>query len=323
MAKNSNRGKGSVERCSFCDKARHQLERPLIAGPPGIYICAECVEICNTILAEDERRNPKIASVGIAPHEDVPTPGRIRRRSGARQEGALRRRLLALPASAGAQPAGQRPDVELEKVEHPARRPDRLRQDAARPHAGRVLDVPFAIADATTLTEAGYVGEDVENILLKLLQAADFDVERAEHGHRLHRRDRQDRPQDRKRLDHPRRVGRGRAAGAAQDPRGHGRQRAAAGRAQAPRAELHPGRHQNILFICGGTFTGVEQMIARRLGGPVKVTLTPECVLGKEEPKLSPLERKSKGPSKAEKGSDRASSDDDSDTESTSERERA
>jgi hypothetical protein len=95
--------------------------------------------------------------------------------------------------------------------------------------------VPFTIADATTLTEAGYVGEDVENIILKLLQAADYDVERPAR-HRLHRRDRQDRAQGRQPVDHPRRLGRGRAAGAAEDHRGHGRQRAAAGRAQASRS---------------------------------------------------------------------------------------
>ena len=100
----------------------------------------------------------------------------------------------------------------------------------------RMLDVPFTIADATTLTEAGYVGEDVENILLRLLQAADYDVERAERGivyideiDKIARKTREP-------LHHPRRLGRGRAAGAAQDPRGHGRQRAAAGRAQAPRS---------------------------------------------------------------------------------------
>ena len=124
--------------------------------------------------------------------------------------------------------------------------------------------MPFAIADATTLTEAGYVGEDVENIILKLLQKCDYDVERAETRHRLHRRNRQDLAQVRQPLDHPRRLRRGRAAGAAEDPRGHGRQRAAAGRSQAPAAGIPQVDTSNILFICGGAFVGLEKIIERR-----------------------------------------------------------
>ena len=130
------------------------------------------------------------------------------------------------------------------EVERPARRarPARGKTLLAQTLA-RVLDVPFCIADATSLTEAGYVGEDVENILLRLIQAADFDVARAQRGiiyideiDKIARKARQP-------LDHPRRVGRGRPAGAAQDPRGHGRQRAAAGRPQASPPGLHPDRH--------------------------------------------------------------------------------
>ena len=107
----------------------------------------------------------------------------------------------------------------------------------------KMLDVPFAIVDATTLTEAGYVGEDVENIILKLLQAADGDVTRAQTGHHLHRRDRQDWAQGRESFDHAGCLGRGRAAGAAEDSRRHGRQRSAAGRTQASAPGVHRGRH--------------------------------------------------------------------------------
>ena len=134
-------------------------------------------------------------------------------------------------------------DVELEKSNILLIGPTGCGKTLLAQTLARMLNVPFAIADATTLTEAGYVGEDVENILLKLLQAADYDVERAETGHHLHRRDRQDRPQDREPLDHPRRLRRGRAAGPAEDPRGHRRHRAAPGRPQAPPPGVHPDRH--------------------------------------------------------------------------------
>ena len=115
---------------------------------------------------------------------------------------------------------------------------------------------PFAIVDATTLTEAGYVGEDVENIILKLLQAADGDVTRAQTGNHLHRRDRQDWPQRREPVHHPRCLRRGRAAGAAEDSRRHSRQRASAGRAQASAPGIHPGRHHQYSLhlrwgVCG------------------------------------------------------------------------
>ena len=94
-------------------------------------------------------------------------------------------------------------DVELQKSNILLIGPTGTGQDADGPDAGRLLNVPFAIADATALTEAGYVGEDVENILLKLIQAADFDIKRAETGDHLHRRDRQDRSQGREPFDHP------------------------------------------------------------------------------------------------------------------------
>jgi DNA-binding protein YbaB len=129
------------------------------------------------------------------------------------------------------------------EVEHPAARPTGCGKTHLAQTLARQLNVPFAVADATALTEAGYVGEDVENILLKLIQAADFDVKRAETGHRLHRRDRQGRAQEREPVDHPRRLGRGRAAGAAEDPRGHPGVGAAAGRSQAPAPGVHPDRH--------------------------------------------------------------------------------
>ena len=142
---------------------------------------------------------------------------------------------------------------------------------AARPFWRRrwpsILNVPFAIADATSLTEAGYVGEDVENILLRLIQNADYDIELRAARHHLHRRDRQDRPQEREPVDHARRVRRGRAAGAAEDPGGHRRQRAArrAG-ASIPHQEFIQIDTTNILFICGGAFDGIEKIVENRIG---------------------------------------------------------
>ena len=107
----------------------------------------------------------------------------------------------------------------------------------------RRLHVPFAIGDATTLTEAGYVGEDVENLILKLVMAADYDIAARRAGDHLHRRDRQDRQDQPERLDHPRRLGRGGPAGPPEAPRGDRRQRPPRRGAQAPRAAVPPGRH--------------------------------------------------------------------------------
>ncbi len=145
--------------------------------------------------------------------------------------------------TSGSTPATPVDDVELQKSNVLLVGPTGSGKTLLAQTLARVLDVPFCIADATSLTEAGYVGEDVENILLRLIQAADFDVAAGPARDHLHRRDRQDRAQGGQPVDHPRRVGRGRPAGAAQDPRGHGRQRAAAGRPQAPPPGLHPDRH--------------------------------------------------------------------------------
>jgi len=131
----------------------------------------------------------------------------------------------------------------------------------------RILDVPFTMADATTLTEAGYVGEDVENIILKLLQASDYNVERAQRGIVYIDEIDKNQPQGGESLDHARRVGRGRAAGAAQADGRHDRVGAATGGRKHPQQEFLQVDTTNILFICGGAFSGLEKIIGDRLQG--------------------------------------------------------
>ena len=216
-------------KCSFCGKSQKQVKK-LIAGP-GVYICDECIDLCNEIieeeLAEASDARPRRAAQAA---RDLRLPRQLRHRPGRRQE--VRSPSRSTTTTSGSRPARRpaaaqqgRRAVELEKSNILLIGPTGCGKTYLAQTLARMLNVPFAIADATALTEAGYVGEDVENILLKLLQAADYDVEKAETGHHLHRRDRQDRPQEREPLDHPRRLRRGRAAGAAEDPRGHRRPR--------------------------------------------------------------------------------------------------
>ena len=171
-------GGGSLK-CSFCGKSQNEV-RKLIAGPT-VYICDECIELCNDIIAEEceEEKSREIRRLP-KPAEIKTGPRRVRDRPGAGQEGPRRRRLQPLQAHRGRAPtratsSSRRPTSCSSAPPAPARR------CSPRP-SPRFLKVPFTIADATTLTEAGYVGEDVENIILRLLQAADYDVERAERG---------------------------------------------------------------------------------------------------------------------------------------------
>ncbi len=273
----------TVEKCTFCGKSRHMVES-LIAGPPHIYICNECVELCNSILIEEmhkgEPRPGKSAgeiSGGKGPLrlETLPSPREIKNWldeyviSQDRTKKVLSvavhnhyKRLLWTQERGDK--AGD--DVELDKSNILLIGPTGSGKTLLARTLARILDVPFAIGDATTLTEAGYVGEDVENLLLKLLQAADWDKERCEKGIIF--------------VDEIDKIARTQNnVSITRDVSGEGVQQALLKILEGTIANVPPqgGRKHpeqqyiqidtsNILFICGGTFVGLEDIIRRRIG---------------------------------------------------------